>query len=573
MKTKNILKTIVTAVSALCLTGCIEEAVPTQIAISSQLESSSSSQKALVDGLSAFMVKSDTYGVSANTNDWGYPCHMFLREVLCEDFPIYDSYYDYFYYQEIGNEFRWIPLYPFIYYYKLIRNSNNVIKIIDPETAEEESLNYLGIALTFRSLAYLDLTRMFEYKKTGLASLDAVAESNGCYGLTVPITTENTTNEQTKDNPRVPFYTMYRFIMNDLSKAETYLSGYLRSGKDMPDVSVVYALKARLWLEMGTRFTLDPEDLAVQLEHEADEDGYAALGIASAADCFQQAYTYAQQAIGCGYTPISESEWHDPITGFNKANNGWIWAASIGTMEQIEWIWYCWFSHVASETSYGLSQYGGAFRMISTALFSRIPDADWRKTTWVAPEDAGLSYVPDKYQTNLSDADWASLPAYANLKYHPGSGNITDYKVGLIYDVPLIRVEEMYLIAIEATARLSGAGAGAAALQNFINTYRYTDGSYSCTASSMEEFIEELMIQRRIEFWGEGILYFDYKRLKRPIVRNYSNSNWLELMQLNYKLGETAPWLNFFVPEYERDSNPAIIMNPDPSQAIESEKI
>ena len=30
--------------------------------------------------------------------------------------------------------------------------------------------------------------------------------------------------------------------------------------------------------------------------------------------------------------------------------------------------------------------------MISKALFEQIPDDDWRKETWIAPEDAGKAH-------------------------------------------------------------------------------------------------------------------------------------------------------------------------------------
>ena len=42
-------------------------------------------------------------------------------------------------------------------------------------------------------------------------------------GITVPILRENMTVNEYKNNPCVPFYTMYRFIMNDLNKAEECL--------------------------------------------------------------------------------------------------------------------------------------------------------------------------------------------------------------------------------------------------------------------------------------------------------------------------------------------------------------
>ena len=73
-------------------------------------------------------------------------------------------------------------------------------------------------------MAYLDIARQFEFKKTGIASLDDKASKDGIWGLTVPIVTEKTTKEMQRHNPRAPFYKMYRFILTDLNHAEEYLA-------------------------------------------------------------------------------------------------------------------------------------------------------------------------------------------------------------------------------------------------------------------------------------------------------------------------------------------------------------
>ena len=110
-----------------------------------------------------------------------------------------------------------------------------------------------------------------------------------------------------------------------------------------------------------------------------------------------------------------------------------------------------------------------------------------------------------------------------------------------------MRMEEMKFIDIEATAHLDGVAAGVTALKDFINTYRYTDNSYQANnATTMEDFIKELMIQKRIEFWGEGITYFDYKRLGLQ-VRRKDNTNYEPSARINSKEGYVCPWMNFFI--------------------------
>ena len=131
-----------------------------------------------------------------------------------------------------------------------------------------------------------------------------------------------------------------------------------------------------------------------------------------------------------------------------------------------------------------------------------------------------------------------------------------------------MRVEEMYFILAEATAHVSGVAAGATVLENFMNDYRYTKRTYKCTATDMDAFITELMQQKRVELWGEGLIYFDNKRLVRQIKRYYNNSNYPATYQINSKKDGVAPWLNYYIYDYERDNNQAVILNPDPSNAV-----
>ena len=78
------------------------------------------------------------------------------------------------------------------------------------------------------------------------------------------------------------------------------------------------------------------------------------------------------------------------------------------------------------------------------------------------------------------------------------------------------------------------------------------------------------MVQRRIEFWGEGINFFDYKRLGRAVTRRYDGSNYEEDYQLNSIEGYTAPWMNYMIPETEKDRNVAVVIAPNPSGVIAS---
>lgn len=576
------MKKILFRLIPLCLVGlplssCMEDVYSTQYAYQSQIGVSEDALEALSNATSAFMYGYEYFGTLAS-QEFGYPAMMIMRDGLTDCPYVTTSY----------NHFRtpWCDLsdmattgrskQPWRYYYRMILNANNTIFAVEnPDESTAEIKHFYGNALTYRAMSYLDLMRMYEYKRTGVAALDAEADKNEVWGLTVCIVDEYFDDANIDNNPRVPFYTMYRFILNDLDKAEKYLADYVRPesvSKTKADLSVVYAYKARLWLEIATRFQKYPADLATQLAHEDDEEiaMYTKLGVTSANECFQKAAQYARLVIN-QYSPLTESQWHNTTTGFNKvgANNSWVFAISIGSANAVYSRVNSFYSNCVTEYSrgYSRSQYH-CYRMIDKNLYDKIDDSDWRKVTWIDPADAGKKPTPSQYHTLLDETEWALRDAYVGFKYRPNDGEVgDDYTKALQTDFPIIRVEEMYFIEAEALAYTSGLSAGVNALTSFLNTYRYTDGSYNISPDNVEDFVDSyLLTQKRIELWGEGLAFFDIKRREQNLIRGYNGSNWLEVQRYNSLPGYTPSWLNLYVPsEGERSINHAIALNPNPS--------
>lgn len=500
---KIIIATLAFCAAAFLLSSCIEETFPTHVASTEQVAESTTALEALANATASYM---NAYNIlaatSAGSTDYGYPAIMTSRDVMGNDFPVSKTGYDYFNNPYGSTNYLGNYTYPHIiwyFYYGLINNAHSTIRTINPEVATEVALQYLGSALAYRAMAYLELSAMFEYKHTGVANLDSKASANGIYGLTVPIVRENTTEEEAQKNPRAPFYQMYRFILTDLDKAEKYLDGFVRKARNTPDLSVVYGLKARTWLTIATRFRLYPDDLATQLTHEGDADlqDLLPLGVSSTQECYAKAVEYARKAINSGvYSPLTSDQWHNTTSGFNKSDsqNSWMLGIIIGT-NSVNSNYRNFIGNISPETTFGVANYKyDTYRMIGKSLFDQIPDADWRKVTWIDPADAGKAPTA-KYHTLLSDEIWAKAPAYTGFKFRPGSGEMDTYKVGAATDIPVMRIEEMYFIEAEALAFAQGMQAGIAALESFMNQYRYTDGSYECGAlAGIEEFIDKLMI-------------------------------------------------------------------------------
>lgn len=583
MKNK-LLKYTIIALLAFSFTGCIEESIPTSYATADQIGGSEIALEAMSNASAAFMYAYDYFG-TLSSQEFGYPAMMLMRDALT-DAPYVTSNYNHFNtpWGSLADFSSSRAKQPWRYYYRMILNSNQTINAIgDPEEHPERIQRFYGNALVYRAMSYMDLMRQFEYKKTGISKLDSEANANDIYGLTTVLIDEHFDSKDAENNPRVPFYHMIRFIMTDLNKAEKYLDGYNRPSKIRADLSVVESLKARMWLEIATRFQLNPEELQIQLTHENDEEleMYDKLGITTAAEAYQLAQQYARKVIN-KYAPLTESQWHSTTNGFNDMSvASWIFAISINSIDAVHTRLNNLHGNACTEYTrgYGRSQYH-CYRMIDAALYNQINDNDWRKVTWIDPADQGKIPTPEKYHTLLGKLDelngdpvgteWALRDAYVGFKYRPNQGDVSDdYKNALQVDYPIIRVEEMYFIEAEALSYAQGLGAGKSALENFLNTYRYKPGTtfqYTREPVDTDDFVDNfLLTQKRIELWGEGISYFDIKRRVLPVNRGYSGSNWIRDYRYNSIPGYVASWLNFYTPrEGEGTLNKALKMNPDP---------
>lgn len=562
---------LIAGTAALTLTSCLEESFPTSSVTTEQLQHADKS------GISAAV---SAYMTNWSVDDWydiGFAAFNIWRDSMVGDMPIYNAEWDYFPYyctQSYLGNYQTQSLFWQRYYY-LIKKANIVLNVADRSEGSEEA-NYAGNALAYRAMAYLDLMRMYEYRLTGVPRLDDMARSRDILYLTVPIVTEATTEDESRNNPRAPLATMTRFIMTDLNEAERLLANTHSTTKNEACLGVVYGLKARLWLEMGSRFANDADALAQQLAAENNDDlaAYDKLQIASANDCFAKAAEYARKAISEGFVPTSYDQWYSVNNGFNTPIASWMWCIIISPDDSAANAsnWQSWVSFVCPEAKWGIanSDYSCG-RQIDARLFSTVEKSDWRRTTWIDPSEAGsLAAFEKTYSTKTSMGydEWSKYPGYISFKFRPAGGERTASATGNAISLPLMRIEEMYLIEAEAKAWSEGVAAGKAALESFLNSYRYNDGSYTCNASAIEEFTDEVFRQRRIELWGEGLLYFDYRRLVKPCITGYPGTNHPTAYRYNSYEGYVAPWTNLYIPDSEHDYNAGVILNPDPSMAI-----
>jgi hypothetical protein len=120
-----------------------------------------------------------------------------------------------------------------------------------------------------------------------------------------------------------------------------------------------------------------------------------------------------------------------------------------------------------------------------------------------------------------------------------------------------MRAAEMYLVEAEANARL-GNTSEALNILHMIQEAR--PGAAVTTTTNQEELIQAILLERRKEMYGEGLDYFDIKRLQLPVEKSISNGNLLDL-----SLPANSNRLTLMIPDQEMLNNPAMVQNPDPS--------
>ena len=536
---KNIIKTTVIGVTtAALLTSCIKEMTPTDRTTETQVTA-----KSIITGVPAAMMAAGAAGIG-EPYDFGLPAMHLAMESMTGDLVITGNIgYDWF--QQWGTNVALGPEYAagatfWLNYYSWIKAANDVIRLIganDPSQLKQDERNYLGFAYTYRAMFYLDLVRQYEFKE------NKYTQGEHLKGLGVPIILPETTEQDAKFNPRATVADIYeKVILSDLDKAEQLLANFTPMDKYTISLPLVYGLKARAYLERATS--------------NNDMTDYTEAG------------KYARMAINTsGCTPLTQDQWEDPINGFNNAsaNNSWIWGLPLVSEQVANLLSFT--AHMAIENTWS----GYAFevgRGINKNLYHSINRHDFRRHSWLDPDRKSYNYKScrkDGAEYFESRAD------YVSIKFRPAQGEYNQYKIGGAADYPYMRVEEMYFIEAEAKAHTESLSEGIRLLNEFMTQYRMMDAyEYDCSkrAINMENFLNELILQKRIEFWGEGIVMYDMKRLNISTKRGYVGTNAPSSYRMN--TDGRAPYWNFSIPRKEVQNNTALenFNNPDPSQKV-----
>lgn len=214
------------------------------------------------------------------------------------------------------------------------------------------------------------------------------------------------------------------------------------------------------------------------------------------------------------------------------ANTEWLWGFDINATTST--LYASFYSHMDNTIDGYCSL--GVYKSIHNKLYDKIDAGDIRKKLFV-----------NKIDNPAIAAAYPALPDYASLKYVSPADFSGDYC--------FIRVADPYLLLAEAQVELNKIAEAKTTLSDLISM-RFA--GYSPAAADQASLREEIRTQRRIELWGEGTAFFDFKRWKIGVDRTVAGTNH----RTKIKVDAGDKKFVYMIPQGEIDANPNIVQNP-----------
>lgn len=232
------------------------------------------------------------------------------------------------------------------------------------------------------------------------------------------------------------------------------------------------------------------------------------------------------EVIETGGYPLTDSE--ALLGGFNslEASPSWMWGVDLTTDNGLDLV--SWWGQVDLFTySYA---WAGDPKSIDSGLYAAIPEDDVRKEQWVDAYGSGTLYPINKF--------------YAPERTVAGQRIVTT-------DYVYMRVDEMYLLHAEFAAKSGDEARAKEVLKTFL-AERVPDPSY-VDGLSGQALQDEIYLQTRIEFWGEGKSYLAMNRNRATVTRG---ANHLSFAGESFSYDDDR--LSFEIPQSEIQNNPNI---------------
>jgi hypothetical protein len=201
------------------------------------------------------------------------------------------------------------------------------------------------------------------------------------------------------------------------------------------------------------------------------------------------------------------------------------------------------------------------------SFFAHMDLEGGKSSAQTAPKRINAELYAKMSSTDDRLAWWDTTNSYQQEKFH-----FSDASTWL-GDYIFMRVEEMYLTAAEAECR---AGNEAAAKEDLMALMKVRDAGYttsktgtalgktSALADETGSLLEEILIQRRIELWGEFGRMYDLKRLKQGFIRTEAQG-WPKAALLTGRpTDDPEAYMNVLtIPQAEFDGNENMSVDTD----------
>ena len=466
-----------------------------------------------------------------NPDDWEFLMMMFCNDLEGADALIADSGYNWCSvcgeYSSRNANYR----NPYIRYrapYNMISDINSFLDGFGDDVTDANSLYMIAQARALRAYSYLMLAPAYQF---------VTKKDQPC----IPLLTAEI--EDFTHNPRASVQDVYNVILEDLDYAVTNLDGYARPTKAYVNKIVALGLRARAYLDM-------------QDYQKAYDDATEAIALATAAGIRPKTVAELQVALENG-------------TAFENINEvDWIWGYDMTTDLALTYRYATTSSWLRSFSAWAYAPATQTYTCINKMLYDKIPATDIRKQWWVDESlksnlITSLTWDGHPDVANYSDGGDSKLPflPYTNVKF----GCFPIATVNNDEDMPMMRIDEMYLIQAECLNGLEKASDATKVLETYVQTYR--DPAYTAAASAGTTLADKIWFQRRVELWGEGFGIYDTKRLGKPLVRFHDNESSTNIAAaFRFNMAADDGWLLMRFPQGEMNTNFSIVDNTEGSQ-------
>lgn len=408
-------------------------------------------------------------------SDFGAPAIGIMTDAAGTDVVGDDSGYNWFISQqsyEIRNNTKaYANVMPYLFYYMTADRCNQLITGLKGGEASATKATILANAYAVRAWSYLNLAQRFQFSYYG-------NESKPC----VPLVTEfNTPEISTTGVARSTVKETYDFILSDLDRAIELLDG------NAAEASAILPEAPKMMVSAATAYGLRARaNLIMHRYAEAEADAKSAIAKFDG-------------------RPYMSSEIHPG--GFSCIDDGaWMWGLRYFDEDPMNLLSFQSFMSPFAVSGY----FPMTPRKINASLFSQIPASDVRRALFL-DENGQSTALADNQRPHISSIPYLGVKFGASRYYDGGTGyDACDY--------PLMRVEEMYYIVAEAMAMNGQAESARSYLLAFVNEHR--DPAYTVASGiTPSQLRDEIWRQRRIEFWGEGLSFYDLMRLGKGVNR------------------------------------------------------